>query len=167
MKTKAPAFLVLFLLLVTFIPASSSAQVTWRYYSKALGNHEYNLIFEATIDSSWYVYSQNIPITDGSFPVATTINYDTEEGKIFKLIGANKEAGDGRLELDDPLFSNLHIVKYGSQKLTITQRIKVLDFSQPIKGYLTYMTCCSNKCKPPKDIDFSFQLGRVSLLKVD
>lgn len=165
MKTKAPTVLVLFLVLATFIPACSSAQVTWRYYSKALGNHEYNLIFEATIDSSWYVYSQNIPITDGPSPVATTINYDTEEGKVFKLIGPNKEAGDGRLELDELLFDNLHLVKYGAKKMTITQRIKVLDFSQPIKGYLTYMPFTHNKCKPPIDVDFSFQLGRVSSVK--
>lgn len=167
MKIKVSTVLVLFLVLATFIPASSSAQVTWRYYSKALGNHEYNLIFEATIDSSWYVYSQNIPMTDGAFPIATTITYDTEEGEIFKLKGTNKEVGDGRLELDDPLFDNLHIVKYGSQKLTITQRIKVLDFSQPIKGYLTYMTCSNNVCHPPRDVDFSFQLGKVRLVKAD
>ncbi|MEZ4987128.1 MAG: cytochrome c biogenesis protein CcdA [Saprospiraceae bacterium] len=42
--------------------------------------------------------------------------------------------------------------------MVFTQKVKVTDFSQPIKGYLEFMTCDDEKCLPPTEVDFSFTL---------
>ena len=39
-----------------------------------------------------------------------------------------------------------------------TQRVKINDFSKPITGYFTFMTCDAKKCLAPSDIDFNFAL---------
>lgn len=146
------------LFLLCFAPLSLLAQVTWSFSSQPLGNDEFNIVFKATIEEGWYVYSQYLPATEGASPVPTSFTYDPEAGKTFKLVGKNIETGAHKIELDDPLFDNLHITKFGAKTVTFTQKVKVLDYKQPITGYLTFMTCNDKTCKPPRDIDFSFKL---------
>ena len=43
-----------------------------------------------------------------------------------------------------------------------TQRIKLLSDSATITGNLDYMTCDDEKCLPPTDEDFSFDLTKIA-----
>ncbi len=130
--------------------------VKWKTDYKQVNDTEFDLIYTATIQDGWTIYSQYLESEDG--PVATTINYD--EGDHFSLAGKNKEDKANRKEGFDKLF-DMNVVKY-SKKATFTQRVKVSDLSKPITGYINYMTCDDSKCLPPTDEDFEFQLKAKS-----
>jgi hypothetical protein len=108
--------------------------------------------FTATIDPGWAIYSQYLEDEDG--PIPTSFQYD-EEGH-FELIGKNEETGN-RKEAFDPIFE-MNVIKF-TKKAIFTQKVKATDLSKPITGYLTYMTCDDERCLPPTDFDFSFQLA--------
>ncbi len=127
--------------------------VKWSFSSEKVNDSEYNLKFTANIESGWYVYSQYLESDDG--PIKTSFNY--EKGTHFSLVGKNVETSDHRKELNDPLFDNMKVIKF-SDKVVFTQKVKVADFSKPITGYLEFMTCDSERCLPPKEVDFSFTL---------
>ncbi|MCC6724166.1 MAG: thioredoxin family protein [Saprospiraceae bacterium] len=110
-------------------------------------------MFKATIDEGWYVYSQYLEGDDG--PVKTSFTYD--KGSHFALVGKNTESSSHRKELNDPLFDNMKVIKF-AEKVTFTQKVKVSDASKPISGYLEFMTCNNERCLPPTEVDFSFQI---------
>ena len=127
--------------------------VKWSFSSEKVNNTEFNLKFTATIESGWYVYSQYLESDDG--PVKTSFTYD--KGAHFSLVGKNVETSGHRKELNDPLFDNMKVIKF-SDKVVFTQKVKVTDLSKPIAGYLEFMTCDNQRCLPPKEVDFSFEL---------
>ena len=127
--------------------------VKWSFTSKKVSDTEVDLIFEADIDDAWNVYSQH---TSDDGPVPTEITYEELDGA--ELIGANIENGHKK-EGYDKLF-DVNVIKYlGDKNFTITQRVKLSDATEKIKGYLTYMTCDDSHCLPPTDVDFSFNYG--------
>lgn len=127
--------------------------VKWSFASKQLSDTEFNLSFTATIDEGWYVYSQYLESDDG--PIKTSFTYD--KGSHYSLVGKNTESSSHRKEMNDPLFDNMKVIKF-SEKVTFTQKVKVTDISKPILGYLEFMTCNNERCLPPTEVDFSFQL---------
>ncbi len=146
---------IFLLLLGTFISNQSFSQiydpVKWKTDHKQVSDNEFDLIFTATIEDGWYVYSQYLESDDG--PVRTSFNYD--EGDHFSLKGKNVETGNKK-EGFDKLF-DMNVIKF-SKKITFTQRVEVKDFSKNITGYLEFMTCDDTKCLPPADHDFDFKL---------
>lgn len=141
--------------LVLLAAAQVSAQifnpVKWTMAHEKVSDTEYDLIFTANIQQGWVVYSQEIG-DDG--PVPTSFNFDA--GSHFERVGKTKEAGN-RKEAYDKVFE-MNLIKF-SGKGTFTQRVKVSDRSKPIKGYLEFMTCDDERCLPPTEVDFSFDLS--------
>ena len=152
---------LLYLLSFLFIISTTSFgqildPVDWVFNSEKTGENEYVLKFTATIDDGWTVYSQ---YTDDSGPVPTTFEFDNPE--LFEKIGESTESGKKK-EGFDKIFQ-MDVIKFLSGKpFEITQKIKVKDYSKPITGYLTYMTCDKTKCLPPTDEDFSFSFAAES-----
>lgn len=146
--------LLLTLLLSLGFTATTFAQihnpVKWKMESKQVSADEFDLIYKATIEDGWTIYSQFIE-EDG--PVPTTFNYD--KGNHFEAIGKTKES-DNRVEKHDKVF-DMTVRKF-FKTAEFTQRVKVKDFSKPITGYLNFMTCDEMKCLAPSDIDFNFAL---------
>lgn len=127
--------------------------VKWTYNMSQTGENEFDLIFKAEIQKGWTVYSQYI---DEGGPVPTSIWYDTEG--VIETIGDAKEGGHKK-EGMDPIFE-MHVIKFlADQPYTITQKVKVLDPTKKLSGYLTYMTCDDERCLPPTDVDFEFDFG--------
>ncbi len=134
--------------------------VQWRYGIQSLGTDRYKLFFKAEIDKGWSVYSQFI---DEGGPSPTTIFYEQKEG--ISLDGIATEKG-AKKEGQDPIFE-MYVIKFlDKEPYTITQEITVSDPSLPLVGVLTYMTCDDEKCLPPTDIEFSFDLARGKALIV-
>jgi len=127
--------------------------VKWSFASKQLNDTEFNLVFTANIEDGWYVYSQYLESDEG--PVKTSFTY--EKGSHFTLVGKNAESSAHRKEMNDPLFDNMRVIKF-SESVTFTQKVKVTDTSKPVSGYLEFMTCDNERCLPPTEVDFSFQL---------
>lgn len=127
--------------------------VKWTFSTEKLSATEYNLVYKATIDDEWTVYSQH---TSDDGPVPTEIVYEEQDG--ITMMGASVEKGHKK-EGMDKLFE-VNVIKFlGDEDFTITQKVKVTDATKPVKGYLTFMTCNDKTCLPPTDIDFNFSFA--------
>lgn len=141
------------LALVSTISFSALAQlnpVKWTFEAVKVSDGVYDLVFKAHIQSGWYVYSNKLDPDDG--PIPTTIHFD--ENDAVQLEGEVREEGD-KHEGFDELFM-MDILKFSGTP-TFTQRVKV---SKPtsVAGYLEFMTCDNERCLPPKEVPFQFNL---------
>ncbi|MFT6808143.1 MAG: thiol:disulfide interchange protein [Saprospiraceae bacterium] len=142
------------LLLIPFI-GFSQQPVTWSFDAEHIEGDRYNLVYTATIDKGWNVYSQFLE--DGG-PIPTSINYESKEG--INLVGEGQESGYKKEGLD-PLFE-INVVKFLSKEpFVIKQEVKVTNIESAISGYLTFMCCDDERCLPPTDIDFSIDLAKA------
>jgi thiol:disulfide interchange protein len=144
------------LLLVFTISATASfAQilkpVKWSWEAKHIEGNKFELIYTAKIDDGWAIYSQYLESDDG--PVRTTFEYD--KGPHFDLVGKNVESG-GKKESFDKVFE-MNVIKFKKNGI-FTQAVTVSDYSKPITGYLTFMTCDDKRCLAPADVDFEFKI---------
>ncbi len=128
--------------------------VKWTFDSKHIEGNQYDLIFKAKIDDGWHIYSQYLESDDG--PVKTSFEYESPTD--LKKIGKNKEASPKKKEGFDDIFE-MNVIKFG-KSATFTQRVEVKDQSVPIKGYLEFMVCDAEKCLPPDEVDFEFNLPK-------
>ena len=145
-------FLVVFAILAFAIlgQAQILEPVKWQFSSNKISDTEFELVFEASIDQHWHLYSQDIPMA----PPATTFVF--EEGNGFELLGKVTEESKV-IEEFDPNFDMT--LKYFAYKAVFKQKVKLLSEGAVVKGYLNYMCCDDTKCLPPTDVDFSFELG--------
>lgn len=124
--------------------------VQWKFDIERITENEFELIYTASIDETWTVYSQ---FTSDDGPIPTTINYETEEG--FSLNGMAEESGH-RKEGLDPIF-DVDVIKFlADEPFVIRQKIQVDNPDMEIKGWLNYMACDDEKCLTPTDVDFIF-----------
>lgn len=124
--------------------------VKWTFDARQVGDNEFDIIMRASIDKGWYVYSQHIG--DGG-PIPTEITF--EKGSHYSLMGKNKEGGHVK-KMFDKIFE-MDLVKF-KDEYTVTQRIKVTDYSKSIKGSVYFQTCDDEQCLPPTDVPFSLKL---------
>ena len=149
---------ILFSLLAIIAIANTSYSqiknpVKWKIEIESAEDGMYNIVYEATAEKGWTVYSQH---TSDDGPVPTEIVYEDFRG--INLIGDNVESGHKK-EGPDPLFDNVTVIKYLADKpFVIKQKISVKDASKPVIGYLTYMTCNDKNCLPPTDVEFNLDL---------
>jgi len=151
--------LILITLLFISSISASFAQihepVKWSMDHQHVSGNEFNLIYTATIEDGWSVYSQYLESDDG--PVRTS--FDFEAGSHFALKGKNEESGSRKEAFDK--FFEMNVIKF-TKTAIFTQKVTVSDYSKPIEGYFTFMTCDHSKCLPPTDVDFSFTLKPVA-----
>ena len=149
--------LLLLLVGVFVLGFSASAQildpVSWIYTSKQIAPNEYELIFKASIQEPWHLYSQDIP----QAPPATTFKFQKDSA--FTLLGKVVEKGKVIQEYDKNFKMEL---KYYDDSVTFIQKVKLNTKGATVKGAITFMSCNDTQCLPPKDLDFSFKLGQVS-----
>ncbi|MEL6123986.1 MAG: hypothetical protein AAFR14_09700, partial [Bacteroidota bacterium] len=149
------ALTLLFSLLFLSIQATDSSPVSWSWSAEKVAEGVYDLVFTADIETGWTVYSQFLE--DGG-PVPTTLIFENLGGA--NLEGDAKESGHKK-EGNDPLFG-INVIKYLSdEEFKLVQRITGAKSNQTVTGYLTFMCCDDEKCLPPTDVDFSFDLSTV------
>ena len=145
-----------FLTVLVLLSVSASAQilnpVKWSFSSQKISGNEYNLIFKASIDNQWHLYSQDIP----QAPPATTFTFIQDSS--YTRIGKVKEVGDVIQEFDKNFNMEL---KYYADSVSFVQKVKLNKPGATVKGSLNFMCCDDTQCLPPKDMDFSFDLGKV------
>ena len=124
--------------------------VHWSQSYKKLSGQEYELIFRAKIDDGWTIYSQDL-VGDGPIPTSFTFT----EGAHYSRIGKTREEGDRHAGYDK--IFEMEVVKYTTE-VVFRQKVRVTDLSKPITGWLEFMTCDHERCLPPKQVDFSFEI---------
>ena len=151
----ASKFLLSFLALL-FSAGSLFAQlfnpVQWSFSVKKLNESESELILNAKIQKGWHLYSQFLPSDEG--PVATSFSF--EQNGSYQLIGKVQESKS--IKKYDPNFEM--DLNYFNDKAVFKQKIKVLGTNPfEIKGHLEFMVCDEEKCLPPEEIEFSFNVN--------
>jgi thiol:disulfide interchange protein DsbD len=144
--------ILLFVFISSSFVFSQKAYVTWSYSQKKISADEFELIFKATIEPTWHLYSQ-IETPDGPLPTL----FDFEKSKDYKLIGKTIEPKPH--EMAEPVWDN-KIVRSFENSAIFRQKIKALT-NKPfvIKGYIDGMACNETQCqKFSPSPEFSFKI---------
>ena len=144
-------------LFLTFITTFSilTAQETpvhFKFSTKKITDCEYDLVFNASIDDGWHLYSLKRAAEDGPNPTVFTFNKSNE----YELVG--KPTENKPVKEFDKVFEMQ--VAYFKHTATFTQRVKLkTDKKITISGKYEFQACTEEKCIfPPADkFDFSLQ----------
>ena len=139
-KIEMKRFLTLFLffgLILAGAHAQIMEPVQWTSKSEKVAEGEYDLIFSATVEDEWHLYSIDLP---AGGPMPTEFSYESMDG--FELVGkiiVSPEAEDGYdadFQMD---------VKYHSYGAEFTQRVKLTTKGTLSRGTsssgLEYLVC--------------------------
>ncbi|PHN04612.1 protein-disulfide reductase DsbD family protein [Flavilitoribacter nigricans] len=144
--------LAVFCLLSISLTGQILEPVKWKMTARHVDGNEFDLVFTAVMDEGWSLYSQH---TSDDGPVPTSFNFDA--GDHFSPMGEVSETGGKKKEGMDELFG-VNVIKFVKGPVTFIQKVKVSDYSKPITGYLEFMTCDDERCLPPTEVDFNFEL---------
>ncbi len=113
------------------------------------------LSINATIEDKWHLYATKLPSDDG--PIATEVKFI--ESEYFTLL-------DGVIESEyetafDPIFGM--DVSFHSKSASFSQKIKITSTEDlTLNATLYFMVCDDEKCLPPEELDFTFDVKGVS-----
>lgn len=130
--------------------------VKWDFELKQIDGETAELLFTAKVEDGWTIYSQR---SNDDGPVPTSFTF--EAGEHFEKIGVVEESGKLK-EGPDPLFDGVMVAKLFGPEVVFSQKVKIKDASQAIKGYLEFMTCNDKQCLTPTEVDFNFSLPTVA-----
>ena len=121
---------------------------------KELQGGEAELLFTATIEQGWHVYSTNLG--DGG-PISATFNVAKMEGveTVGKLQHRSKE-----IKHFDKMFGME--LRYFENNVTFVQKVKFTKPEYTIDCYLEYGACNDENCMPPTQVEFKRQ-GHANL----
>lgn len=148
MKKRFTLGLLLMVISCLSVVAQMQDPVHFKTEWKSISANEAEIVFSATIDHGWHVYSTDLG--DGG-PTQATINIDKISGA--KLNGKLKPGANETTKMD-PIFDME--VKYFEGTAQFTQKIKLTGGKYSISGYLNYGACNDENCLPPTDVEFSF-----------
>ncbi len=143
---------ILFSLIVSFLAFAVYAQiqepVKFKTELKNVSATEVEIVFTASIEQGWHVYSTNLG--DGG-PISATFNTDKLTGAQLdgKLRPVGKEIAsfDKLFEMD---------VRYFEHTAQFVQKLKLTGGDYQVTGYLEYGACNDENCLPPTQVEFSF-----------
>ncbi|MGZ3863376.1 MAG: cytochrome c biogenesis protein CcdA [Bacteroidia bacterium] len=169
MKKPILALFILILNVMSFSPVFGQEQpVTVSFESKKISDKEYDIIFKATIEDGWHMYSLyhnpdcDDPKKDLICPQSTEITFNKSPD--YELVGAPKESKP--VEEFDKVFEMK--VFYFEHNATFTQRIKVkTDKTFKVSGTFFCQFCTDSKCsqmQPPKK--FSLEIKGLATTSV-
>ena len=140
----------LMLLLVCTVTCMAQMQdpVHFKSELKQISGTEAEIVFTATIDDGWHVYSTDLP--DGG-PISATFNVDKIEGA--ELVGKLTPVGKEEDKFDQMFQMQVRFFEHNAQ---FVQKIKITGATFKIEGYMQYGACNDQNCLPPTDVNFSF-----------
>ena len=118
------------------------ATATWQVSSKKTGDQEYELIFTASIESGWHIY------TTGNKYNPTELELDSPSG--YSPIGVFTQVTKPELFKDDEVF-------FG--EAVFSQKVKLDGESATVAGELTWSGCNDQFCAAPEHWEFSITLN--------
>ena len=141
---KKSLFSVLLLLLAVMI----QEPVKFKTELKNVSADEVEIVFSATIDNGWHVYSTELG--DGG-PISATFN--TEKLSGASLVGKLKPVGK-EVSAYDQMFEMK--VRYFEHTAQFVQKLKLTGGNYQIEGFLEYGACNDENCLPPTQVPFNF-----------
>ncbi len=155
LKLTIKRFLMLAILAVLLIPAVQAQiqdPVSWTFSHEVKGNLEAELIFKATIDIPWHLYSTLLP--EGG-PIATLPYY--EESDSYTLLGDIVEVTKAKKKYDEGFKMELGTI---SGRAELRQKVRFTQAgTYTIKGEIEYQVCDDATCLPPQNEPFTFTIS--------
>ena len=159
-------FLSLCILFITFGFVSNAQvfePVKWTVEAQKVSDSEYNLIYKATIDNHWHLYSQNLP-EGGALP--TEFVYDSiQQVNNYELVGKAIES-ESITEYDKVFEMDL---TYFESEATFIQKVKLLNSElKTISSEISYQACDDQRCIYKfKQVDFDLSSAVASSSQVN
>ena len=144
--TKKVYLTLLALVLALAAQAQMMNPVHFRSELKMLEGENAEIVFTATIDPGWHVYSTDLG-NDG--PIEATFNATKMEGA--EKVGKLTPRGNAIKKFDNMFGMEL---KYFEHSATFVQKIKFTKPQYDIDCYLEYGACNDEMCLPPTQVDF-------------
>ena len=110
---------------------------------------EAEIVFHATIDDGWHVYSTDI---GKSGPIEATFHVVKLDGA--ELVGKLKPKGQPIKKMDKLFDMEL---KYFEHEATFVQNIRFTKPEYTIDCYLEYGACSEKSCLPPSEVELKLQ----------
>jgi len=150
-------------LLLSLVSAVASAQllnpVHFTSHLKKIQGAEAEIVFQATIDPGWHVYSTNLG--DGG-PVSASFNAVKLEG--VRTVGQLQGRGQEIKQYDKLFEMNL---RYFEKTVTFVQKICFTEPKYDIDCYLEYGACNDESCLPPSTCELKQQGKSPAILNAD
>ena len=139
-------FLTLFLSVLLAVAAHAQMMDPVHFSSelKMLSGDQAEIIFSATIDDGWHVYSTDLG-NDG--PISATFNKVKMEGA--ETVGKLQPRGNEVKQFDKMFDMEL---RFFEKKATFVQKIRFTEPEYDIDCYLEYGTCSDEMCLPPSEV---------------
>ena len=119
--------------------------IHFRSELKRISDTEAELLFQATIDAGWHVYSTGL---GNNGPISATFHADRMEGA--QTVGSLKARGN-EIKQFDKLFGME--VRYFEQAVTFVQKIRFTQPRYDISCYIEYGACSDAMCLPPSSAE--------------
>ena len=141
-------FLFGLLCVAVLMQAQIQEPVKFKYELKTLSDTEAEIVFTATIDNGWHVYSTDLG--DGG-PISATFNVEHIVGA--EVIGNLQPVGK-EIESFDKLFEMK--LRYFEHNAQFVQKMKFSSGDYHVDGYFEYGACNDENCLPPTQVPFKF-----------
>ena len=140
--------LTLFVLLLALTSGAQMANpVHFTSELKMLTGDEAEIVFSATIDPGWHLYSTDLA-DDG--PTAATFHAEKMDGA--ETVGSLKPRGNVKEQFDEMFGTNL---RFFEGQGAFVQKIRFTKPKYDISCYLEYGACNDEMCMPPTTVEFS------------
>ena len=146
MKKIFCSIFILFLAIVSY--AQIQEPVKFKTELKNVSATEVEIVFTASIDQGWHVYSTDLG--DGG-PISATFNTDKLVGA--EVVGKLRPVGKEVASFDKLFEMNVRYFEHSAQ---FVQKLKLTGGDYQIVGYLEYGACNDENCLPPTQVEFSF-----------
>ncbi|MBP1614158.1 MAG: thiol:disulfide interchange protein [Bacteroidetes bacterium] len=140
--------LLAFSLFILNLNAQIQEPVKFKTSLKSLSPTEAEIIFSATIEDGWHVYSTGLP--DGG-PISATFTAEKIQGA--QLVGKLQPRGKEISNFDKVFEMKL---RYFEHSVQFAQKIKITGPTYHAEGYLEFGACNDESCLPPTQVPFNF-----------
>jgi len=123
--------------------------VKWNFSQNKISDNEFELVFTATMEDGWHMYSTDLP--EGG-PIKTSFYFENVENA--ELVGEPTPDKAVTEEFDNSFQMDL---RWFEEEVTFTQKVKVSGIGT-VAGYVEFMSCNDETCTPPMEAEFSFEL---------
>ncbi len=124
--------------------------VDWEITSQNIDENTYDIIFTATMETEWAIYSQFI---EEGGPIPTMFEFETQEG--LELIDGVVESDENKVTKND-IFFDMIVSKFYDEA-QFRQRVKLNSDRASLIGFLTFMTCNDERCLAPTEVPFNLK----------
>ena len=135
---------------VTAAVAQAHKPVKWDFKVASVTAEEATLVFTATLDEGWHIYSQFLQ-EDGPLPTTFTFT----PSKDYTLAGKVKEESPAVKSYNDIFMMD---IAWFEKTAVFVQKVKLHGPQVTVQGKVEFMVCTEEMCLPGEAVPFSLSV---------